>query len=286
MIVVLGATGRVGSVVVERLLEYGLPVKAVVRNAEKAARLKERGAVVEIADYFNPNALKSAFRGASAAFLLTPENPESEGFLKDTRIILQNYREALEATEIEMIVGLSSFGAQHPNGTGNLEASYMLEHAFTELEATQVFVRATYYYSNWLGYLDLARENGILPTFFPTDMKIQMISPADVGEFIAGVLAGKMEPAPMVEIVGPESYSANDIAHELGTTFGGSVDAVQIPRNEWLPTLEQAGFSPSGARNLALMTDAVLAGKTQAEDEVVFTETTFPEYLRLIENQA
>ncbi|MDL2264171.1 hypothetical protein LJC31_05915 [Synergistaceae bacterium OttesenSCG-928-I11] len=50
--------------------------------------------------------------------------------------------------------------------------------------------------------------------------------------------------------------------------------------NEWLPTLEQVGFSPSGAKNLAQMTDAVLAGKTGAEDEVQYTGTTLPEYLR------
>lgn len=284
MIVVLGATGRVGSAVVGKLLECGQPVKAVVRDEKKAVSLKEHGAIVEVADYFDRNALKSAFRGANAAFLLTPENPESEDFLEDTRTILQNYCEAIRSAGVERIVGLSSFGAQHSSGTGNLEASYMLEHAFDELEATLVFVRATYYYSNWLGYLDLTKESGVLPTFFPTDMKIPMISPADVGEFIADVLVEKKKSAPMIEIAGPESYSANDIADEFGKMLGRSVVAVQIPRNEWLPTLEQTGFSPSGARNLALMTDAVLAGKTQAEGEVVFTDTTFPKYLRQLKN--
>ncbi|MDL2263051.1 NAD(P)H-binding protein [Synergistaceae bacterium OttesenSCG-928-I11] len=280
MIVVLGATGRVGSAVVKKLLEYGQPVRAVVRNGAKAAELKERSVDVEVADFFDLGALKRAFRGAKAVFLLTPENPASEDFLGDTRIVLQNYREAIQVAGVGRIVGLSSFGAQHSGGTGNLEASYMLEHAFAELDAEQTFVRATYYYSNWMGYWDLARESGVLPTFFPTDMKIPMISPADVGAFIADLLAGKRERKPMMEIAGPESYSPDDVAGEFRKALGRPVAASQIPRNEWLPVLEGAGFSASGAKNLALMTDAVLAGKTGAEGAVQYTDTTFPKYLR------
>ena len=84
----------------------------------------------------------------------------------------------------------------------------------------------------------------------------------------------------MIEVAGHDSYSPEDIAGEFEKALGRPVAASQIPRNEWLSVLEQAGFSSSGAKNLALMTDAVLAGKTGAEGEVQYTGTTFPEYLR------
>lgn len=71
--------------------------------------------------------LKKAFRGGTAVFLLTPENPESNNYIKETQMILKNYREAILSAGINKIVGLSSMGAQHESGTGNLLAAHLLE---------------------------------------------------------------------------------------------------------------------------------------------------------------
>lgn len=63
-IVVTAATGALGRLVVEELLER-VPadrVAAVVRNEEKAADLAARGVDVRVADYDDPTALAAAFR--------------------------------------------------------------------------------------------------------------------------------------------------------------------------------------------------------------------------------
>ncbi len=178
------------------------------------------------------------------------------------------------------IIGLSSFGAQHCSGTGNLEASYILEYAFDDIEAEKIFIRATYYYSNWMWYLDTVKDDGILPTFFPVDLNIPMISPSDVGIFVADIMTGKREIKPFYEIAGPESYSANDIAVILGSKFDKKVKAVEILRETWAALLEKNGFSKSGAENMILMTDAVILGKTQAQDEITHTGLGFQEYIK------
>lgn len=54
--VVTGATGHLGGLVVDGLLEAGRPVAAVVRDKDKAARLAERGVEVRVADYDEPEA--------------------------------------------------------------------------------------------------------------------------------------------------------------------------------------------------------------------------------------
>lgn len=158
MNIILGATGQIGSMLIDNLLRKGQPVRAVVRNEFKAQKLKNKGAEVKIADYFDVEALKEAFQGGDSVFLLTPENPESRDFLSDIQRIILNYREAILSSRITKVVGLSSMGAQHESGTGNLLASYMLEHAFSDLEIEQIFIRPAYYFSNWLGYLELVKE--------------------------------------------------------------------------------------------------------------------------------
>ena len=50
MFAITGMTGRVGAAVADHLLKDGAQVRAVIRNPEKAARWKERGCELVVAD--------------------------------------------------------------------------------------------------------------------------------------------------------------------------------------------------------------------------------------------
>ncbi|MCS4470958.1 SDR family oxidoreductase [Clostridium botulinum] len=63
MNIILGATGQIGTMLVDNLLEQGQPVKAVIRNYSKAQELKNKGVEVFITDSFEVEALKKAFHG-------------------------------------------------------------------------------------------------------------------------------------------------------------------------------------------------------------------------------
>ncbi|MGB9941066.1 NmrA family NAD(P)-binding protein [Methanosarcina sp.] len=281
MNIILGATGQIGSMLVSNLLKKDQPVRAVIRNSSKVQELKNKGAEVVIADYFDAEALKRAFQGGSSVFLLTPENPECKNCLKEVRMIINNYREAVLSSGVTKIVGLSSMGAQHEAGTGNLMASYILEHAFFDLEIEQTFVRPAYYFSNWLGYLELVKEHGILPTFFPPEMELPMIAPPDVAKFLADVMICKNPQERIYEIMGPRAYSSLDIANIFREVLNRNVTLQQILPEEWESTLLQAGFSKDAADNLILMTKAVIEGKTKndALNPIRFS-TDFKTYLK------
>lgn len=279
MNIILGASGQIGSLIIEELRKHGQPVRGVIRSEEKAKSLS--GVQVVVADFFDLNTLKNAFKGGDTTFLLTPENPESKDIIADTRIILSNYREVLRYSGIKKIIGLSSIGAHIDSGTGNMIMSYMLEHAFENLSIEQAFIRPAYYYSNWLGYIETAREFGILPTFFPVDLKIPMIAPPDVAEFAANLIMEPKTGDKIYEITGPELYSSSEIAHIFGMVLGRKVEAQQIPQENWKSTLLQVGFSDNAAQNLIEMTSAVIDGKTRLEDKdkVIRLKTGFEKYL-------
>jgi len=282
---ILGASGQVGSAVVANLLKNRQPVKGIIRNEKKAARLKKAGATVALADIHDESALTASFRDATALLVLTPETGEEPDIMKDTRAVLQNYRKAVEKSAARKIIGLSSVGAQHEKGTGNLMMSYMLEHAFEGLPVKQIFIRPSYYFSNWLEYLDTAKANGVLPTFFPIDLSIPMISPMDVARIIAKVMmANANEDARTVyELEGPAWYSSIDVANAFSEIIGTKVEAKQIDRTEWKKTLKPLGFSEDGIKNFIEMTDAVISGKALPEKNNTVTlkgETTLMQYLK------
>lgn len=281
MNIILGATGQVGSILVEELLKKGQSVRAVVRNELKAQKLKNMGAEVFVADYFELEELKKAFQGGKSVFLLTPENPESKHFFKDTQIILQNYREAILSTGISKLVGLSSMGAQHETGTGNLLASHLLENAFSDMDIEQIFVRPAYYFSNWVGYIDLVKEHGILPTFFPVNMELPMIAPQDVGKFLAEVMSRQEPQEKVYELSGPEAYNSLEIAKIFEEVINRDVTLQQILPADWENTFLQVGFSKDGAENLMQMTQSVMDGKTQSEtNHPIALSMDFKRYLK------
>src|SRR5919112_236241 len=67
-ILVVGATGRVGSAAVELLLEAGFEVRALVRSPEKGERQRALGAEVVVGDATAPDTLGPAVQGCSGIF--------------------------------------------------------------------------------------------------------------------------------------------------------------------------------------------------------------------------
>src|SRR6476619_1014931 len=73
-LLVTGASGHLGRLVVESLLERGTPaadVVAIARHPESVADLADRGVVVRRADYTDPASLDAAFEGVDRLLLVS-----------------------------------------------------------------------------------------------------------------------------------------------------------------------------------------------------------------------
>jgi len=73
MIVVTGATGNLGSLIIEGLLAGGLAaeVAVAVRNPERAASFAKGGIEVRLADYDEPRTLERAFGAGDRVLLIS-----------------------------------------------------------------------------------------------------------------------------------------------------------------------------------------------------------------------
>ena len=86
MILVTGATGKVGSEVCRQLAARKVPVRAYVRNSEKAAAMLPAGVELFGGDLLLRPQLEAALAGVEKMFLVTPVNQKMfdvEKFLID-----------------------------------------------------------------------------------------------------------------------------------------------------------------------------------------------------------
>lgn len=281
MNIIVGASGQIGSHLTKRLLDKGIPAIAVVRNPEK---VKDENFKVRQADLFNLDQVVNAFKGGTTAFLLTPENPSSNDIIRDTKNIIENYRKAVEENKIQRIVCLSCIGAHIEGKTGNILMSRLLEKQLDDLHLEKIIIRPSYYFSNWLGYLSTIEQYGVMPTFFPEDLKIAMHSPLDLADFIADVIAIPLgQPKTTVyELVGPTKYSSLDIAKTFSTVFNKDVFTQSITSDKWKETLLSVGFTNNTADNLCEMTQAVIDGLTSPEypNSTMTLRTDFENYIK------
>src|ERR1700721_3131812 len=118
MYAIMGITGRVGGAIAENLLAQGEQIRAIVRNPEKAARWRDRGAEFAVADVDDPSALASAFEAMDGVFLMIPPNFVPAPDFPETRKTLASFHAALAKAMPKKAVYLSSIGRDKPRGVG------------------------------------------------------------------------------------------------------------------------------------------------------------------------
>jgi uncharacterized protein YbjT (DUF2867 family) len=261
MYVILGATGRTGSVVAETLLAQNQPVRVVARSAEKAAAWKSRGAEVAVAGIEDSAALAAAFRGATAVYALIPPDLGTPDALARGRRITDAIAAALDASKVSHVVLLSSIGAQLPERTGPILALHHAEERLAGTSAALTAIRAGYFMENWAGLIPVAAQNGILPTALALDRKLAMVATRDIGTTAAAALLGRVDGRRnVIELAGPEDLSPIDVAAKLGGILDKPVKAIPISLDDLKKAFLGMGASADTATRFAEMTDGLNAG--------------------------
>jgi uncharacterized protein YbjT (DUF2867 family) len=257
--VVAGVSGNTGRVVAETLLSQGKKVRVVVRDAAKGEAWQRRGAEVAIADLGDAAALGKALEGAEGAYLLVPPNVAAPNFRDYQRATSDAVAAAVRASRVPHVVLLSSIGAQHPSGTGPIAGLHHTEKVLSAIEGTcSTFLRAGYFMENLAGSLGMLGQ-GVLPSFFPAEVGIDMVATRDIGKLGAQLLVEGAKATSVVDLAGPKR-SMNDAAAAL-TAITGKPVAVQVfPLEAMVPTLTGMGLPVGIAELYREMTEAILSG--------------------------
>ncbi|MGH9726730.1 MAG: NAD(P)H-binding protein, partial [Candidatus Acidiferrales bacterium] len=110
MIVITGATGKTGRPTVEGLLAKSEKIRVVGRDAKKLEGFVQRGAEAFVGFVEDPASMTKAFEGATAAFLLLPEDVTSQDMRAHQEQVSDCYAAAVAKARVPFAVTLSSIG--------------------------------------------------------------------------------------------------------------------------------------------------------------------------------
>ncbi|MDN4038398.1 SDR family oxidoreductase [Massilia sp. YIM B02443] len=209
-ILVTGATGTVGSQVVQQLVQRGADVRALVRDPAKA-RQAGLPAGVELAkgDLLDVDSLRSALKGVSTLFLLNAVTPDE---FTQALAALNLAREA----GIERIVYLSVIHADLYVNVPHFAGKFGVERMIERMGFNATILRPAYFIGNDLTVKDVVLGHGVYP--MPVGSKgLAMVDTRDIAEIAAIELIRREQsaaPLPLerINLVGPDTLSGPDLA--------------------------------------------------------------------------
>ncbi|HEX2774411.1 MAG TPA: SDR family oxidoreductase [Micromonosporaceae bacterium] len=243
-IVVTGATGHLGRLIVESLLRRGVPANEILalgRDVAKAADLAERGVIVKPADYNNVDSLRAAFAGASKLMFVSGSEAGQR---------LPQHRNVLAAAK-DAGVGLVVYTSIANADTSSLALA--AEHKATEQEIgasglPYVFLRNSWYMENYTGQLPTYLEYGILGA--AGDGKVSAATRADFAEAAAAVLTADGHTNQTYEL-GGAPFTMAEVAAEVSRQSGKQITYTDLPVEKYTEVLIGAGLPEPFAAMLA-----------------------------------
>lgn len=260
MFVVLGASGGVGSQVLQELRRREQSVLAVLHSADKSEALRANGVETVVLDILDTAALRAALQRGQRAFLLNPPGDPSGDAEAAELATGRSIAEALKDSGLEKVVLASTYGAQQGEALGDLSTLWEFEQGALASGIPAAINRGAYYFSNLDMLIEPAKE-GILPTAFPADLVLPMVAAEDLGKAGAERLLSGVKDVGIRNVEGPERYSFGQVAEVLGRLLGREVTVQTTPRQGWEEIFRQVGFSPKSARSFARMTEATVEGR-------------------------
>lgn len=227
MILVTGATGTTGSVVLADLLERGAPVRALTHTRERADDLRALGAEVAVGDLAEPASLDDALRGVERMYLVQPPGEHQA----------QHEVNALSAAEragVYHVTKLGSFGQDAQAPVRFLRAHAEVTEHLQQSSLRWTILQPAGFMQNYLGMAAAVAE-GRLVSARP-EAKVAHVDARDVAAVAARTLAEEGHENCTYVLTGPEAISDAQIAETLGA------QVVAVGDDDVRGALLEAGF--------------------------------------------
>lgn len=235
MYVITGAFGQTGLALSQALLDAGQSIRMIVRRDDaQAAQWRKKGAEIVVADLGNTTEMAQAFENATAAYLMNPPAYFVQDLFAQARHIHASLISAANTAGVPHVVALSSVGAQHAAGTGNILTTHDFELQLQKYTGNLTILRAANFMENWAWSMQPVKEKRVLPSMFrPLGKALPMVSAVDIGRCAATLLREKPLKRRIVELHGPQDYSPLDAALALSEILGHKIEAVEDNDVDW-----------------------------------------------------
>jgi NAD(P)H dehydrogenase (quinone) len=252
-LLITGATGHLGRLVVEQLLAAGWPAGDIIatgRATDKIKDLADRGVQVRAVDFGDPAAVRAAVARADRVLLVSAMDPGAR--VEQHRNVINAARE----TGVELLAYTSIVNA----GTTTIRLA--ADHQATEqlLRASgvpSVLLRNSWYHENYTDRLPAFLAQGAIPGSAGQG-KISAAARADYAAAAVRVLTTDGHAGQAYELGGGEPFTLAQLAAEISAQSGKEVRYVDLPEAEYASALTEHGV-PELIAGMVAETDAAAA---------------------------
>lgn len=242
MILITGATGNAGSQVVHALEQRGRPVRAFVRDPDKARSLFGDAVELAVGDFGDPGSVRSALEGVETVFLSGADDPRRVEWEK--RAI-----DLAGASGVRRIVKLSSIEVGPATSVAFWDWHGQIEQHLRDSGICAVILRSSAFMSNVVVAAEQVSSEGRL--YAPAgEARIAMIDPRDIGAVAATMLTTTRHDGQTYVLTGPEAITYAQVAGELSAATARPVEYVDVPDEAAEQGLIQAGLPDFTARQV------------------------------------
>jgi uncharacterized protein YbjT (DUF2867 family) len=234
VLLVIGATGNVGSRLVHELAATGAPTRALVRRREAAAELDELGVDLVIGTFEDAESLRRAADGVERVYLVSP--PGVDGMIEQQLAVV----EAARAEGVQHIVKQSSIAADEDTDASIVAAHRRIEEAIERSGMSWTHLRPHWFMQNELGQAATIAADGVF--YAPDVTEISMIDAADVASVAARILTSDGHEGKAYLLTGPEALSYAEVAEVYSRILGRDVRWQQVSLEEARDSMREAGM--------------------------------------------
>jgi len=191
VVLVLGVTGQVGSLIADKLQsDKSISLRVTSRKKEQLADLKAKYGDSVYLDLNDPRTFAQALQGVDRLFLLT-------GYSVDMLVQSKAIVDAAKNAKVKHIVHLGVFTPKPDCYDAHFAWHQMIEVYIKESQIPYTFLHPNCFLQNFTGFYGMAKNGKV--TFYINNKKAGWIALEDVGEAAAKVL-----------VDGPEKHQGKD----------------------------------------------------------------------------
>jgi len=217
-ILIVGATGQLGTRILKRLASEGERPRALVRSLAKAQAIQSVAFPV-LGDLRDPDSLRDAFEGAERVFIVAPP-------VQDMELIERNAIDAALKAGAKRIVYLSNFAAKEGSVMMPMHVHGLHERVIASLGLEFTVLGPTRYMTNFPFNWPSVIDDGMLLEA-GGDGLMTCIDPDDVAEIAAMALTEDGHSGAVYRLTGDDAFSASGLAELLSKVLQREIRTVR-----------------------------------------------------------
>jgi uncharacterized protein YbjT (DUF2867 family) len=217
-VLVTGATGNTGSLLVPALLRKNVDVQIFVRDEAKAKSLRELGAEVVTGDLDEPVTILPAVKNVDKIYLLT-WNGETQ---------LQQAENVINAAKYEGMPHIVRHSMWGPVNSRIIKQGYKIEEMLKSSGLPWTILKPTFYMQNTMMAAQTISSDGVI-YWDMKDGKLGMIDVRDIADAAFAIVTGEGYEGKEYILTGPEAISFYDVAKNFSNVLDKEIKYINVP---------------------------------------------------------